>query len=341
MSMQDVQHNKSTLTPAAIPAEPLGALLRRAREAGHLELREAAARINVDVSILQALENEDFQRIGAPVFTRSYLKRYATLLGLPADTVLAQYQQLGADELPTLKVTRSIKPQAKMSDIRWISYPLVVVMVGWLGWLGLERLVTHFDSVQTADLPGSQDGNSDTPLALPPAPNALPLPAENTATASASPAPAPADRPAAPATIPSTTSITPVAEAATIEPPLPAEAPETVSLAAIAIETPLPTDEPPAENTATTVKPTDGQHELVLKFSEDCWVEVKDANNDRLAYGIIKANTVNTLAGKPPFHLTLGNAGAATITLNGEPVARDVYMPTRGSVSRFTLGPQG
>ena len=81
----------------------------------------------------------------------------------------------------------------------------------------------------------------------------------------------------------------------------------------------------------------DGESRLILEFSDDCWVEIKDVNGNRLAYGVMKASSVSDLSGSAPFSVTLGNAGAATITLNGKTVDKSVYVPKRGSVSRFTL----
>jgi cytoskeleton protein RodZ len=81
-------------------------------------------------------------------------------------------------------------------------------------------------------------------------------------------------------------------------------------------------------------------HELIMQFSADCWVEVKDANGERLAYGIIKANEVRTLNGEMPFSITLGNAAAAQIKLDGRSVDRSVYLDkSSGGVARFVLDP--
>jgi cytoskeleton protein RodZ len=75
-----------------------------------------------------------------------------------------------------------------------------------------------------------------------------------------------------------------------------------------------------------------------MTFSEDCWVDVTDVDRNRLAYGVIQANSVETLNGKPPFRIILGNAVAVTMEMNGKTVDRSVYIPARGTVSRFTLG---
>ena len=74
-----------------------------------------------------------------------------------------------------------------------------------------------------------------------------------------------------------------------------------------------------------------------MEFSGDCWVEVKDAQGKILLNGLMKARSSQTVSGTPPFSVTLGNAPAARLTLGEKPVDTTVYVPRRGTVSRFTL----
>ena len=78
---------------------------------------------------------------------------------------------------------------------------------------------------------------------------------------------------------------------------------------------------------------------LMLQFSDDCWVEVKDAQGKVLANGLMKANTTHAISGPAPFVVTLGNAPAARIALDDRLVDSSIYLPRRGTVSRFTLTP--
>ncbi|HXH03507.1 MAG TPA: DUF4115 domain-containing protein, partial [Candidatus Competibacteraceae bacterium] len=104
---------------------------------------------------------------------------------------------------------------------------------------------------------------------------------------------------------------------------------DSVAAAAPAVPAPAaPASVPAAANAQAT---------LVIKVTEDCWAEVKDAGGNRLAYGVLKANSETAVSGRPPFSLTLGNAQAVSITLNGKPVAEELYKPKRGTVSRFQL----
>ena len=58
----------------------VGARLRSARERAGLSPLEAAERLHVDTVVLQALEAERFEQVGAPVYVRGYIRHYADLV---------------------------------------------------------------------------------------------------------------------------------------------------------------------------------------------------------------------------------------------------------------------
>ncbi len=58
-----------------------GARLRGARENKGLTVAQAAETLHVDARILEALEAEDFAALGADVYVRGHLRRYAELIG--------------------------------------------------------------------------------------------------------------------------------------------------------------------------------------------------------------------------------------------------------------------
>ncbi|TWG92551.1 cytoskeleton protein RodZ [Luteimonas sp. J16] len=65
-----------------------GERLRKAREAAGLEVAEVARRLKMPVKVVEALENEDWGSLDAPVFVRGQLRSYARLLGLKIDEAL-------------------------------------------------------------------------------------------------------------------------------------------------------------------------------------------------------------------------------------------------------------
>ncbi|MCP5424502.1 MAG: DUF4115 domain-containing protein [Gammaproteobacteria bacterium] len=370
MSAQDIAPDKLE-SPQTFDDSPeaLGATLAEARNRLGLEQREVATRLGLNPVLIRHLEEGAFGALGAAVYVRGYLSRYARFLDLSEQEILERHKRLGMNELPPLRVARPIKPQARMKDtvVGWFSYLLVFAIIGGVGWQGYKQVADHLESAD--DLPPllrALTGNDRAGLALP-KPETPPDSAQNSAPQSAAPATASTDtqplaKPAAETAKPTAQVESPSATPAKPA-PLAVPTPETTaatSITTIALpmpkpaavpETPVPSPisspqtqvvaeqpAPPASEPVATMTPSDTP-QLVIAFSQDCWVEVKDANGQRVAYGIMKANTVNTVSGSGPFSVTLGNAvGVSEIKLNGKPVEQSVYIPRRGTVSRFTLG---
>lgn len=75
----------------------LGERLRQAREAKGLSLKQAAQRLALRAKVLEALEGCRFQELPEPALARGYLRRYALLLGLDPEPLLALYPERRPD----------------------------------------------------------------------------------------------------------------------------------------------------------------------------------------------------------------------------------------------------
>jgi cytoskeleton protein RodZ len=109
-------------------AASIGEKLRTARERRGLEIVQVAERLHVDTAIIKALESGQFASLGAPVYARGHLRRYAELLGEPDAPLQAQYSALEESAIaPDLTSTRRILTQpTRSSTTRW---PLIVIAV--------------------------------------------------------------------------------------------------------------------------------------------------------------------------------------------------------------------
>lgn len=67
----------------------VGQMFRDKRESTGIHLEAAAQEIFVDIANLDAMENDNFQKIGSHVFIRGYAKNYARYLGLNVDEIVA------------------------------------------------------------------------------------------------------------------------------------------------------------------------------------------------------------------------------------------------------------
>jgi flagellar biosynthesis protein FlhG len=79
-------------SPAIAPdADLRGSVMREVREALGIELREISERTKIGTAYLGAIEEEEFERLPAPVYVRGFLVEYAKMLGLDVGRVLETY----------------------------------------------------------------------------------------------------------------------------------------------------------------------------------------------------------------------------------------------------------
>ena len=152
------------MTVVAGGGEPrgIGARLCAAREKRGLTVLQAAERLHVDLRIIEALESEDFAALGAEVYVRGHLRRYAEAVGESP----AQLQELysSAPHAPRPDLTRIARREPEERGSRLL-LPALLLVIGFAIAGSLWWLLT---------LPGEK---------------ARPLPVEHTPSEAAAPAP--------------------------------------------------------------------------------------------------------------------------------------------------------
>jgi cytoskeleton protein RodZ len=109
----------------------IGETLRNARERMGLGVVQAAERLRVDAEVIDALETGRFKALGAPVFVRGHLRRYAELLGEPEAPLQQRYAASNeASSPPDLtQVPHRPTPVAASRPRRWPLILLAVVLL--------------------------------------------------------------------------------------------------------------------------------------------------------------------------------------------------------------------
>ena len=153
----------------------IGARLRAAREKRGLTLLQAAERLHLDAGIVQALEAENFTALGADVYVRGHLRRYAEAVGESP----TQLQQLYADSrhVSPPDLTRIPRGEPEKSS-SWLLLPAVLLVVGfamagllwWLLTLPGEKAHTLPAQPTPAAAAAAADAASGTEEAAFPAP---------------------------------------------------------------------------------------------------------------------------------------------------------------------------
>ena len=142
-----------------------GTRLRQAREAAGLTLDDVGQRLRMPVQVVKSLEEERWQKLGAPVFVRGQLRSYARLLNVDISQLLEQ-AQVGAVVPPTL-VSHTHTPRARRiaenlgRRMLYVGITAVLAVPVWFATRG------HFDNTPAAPNTASLDA---IPAAVPVAP---------------------------------------------------------------------------------------------------------------------------------------------------------------------------
>ena len=88
--------------------------------------------------------------------------------------------------------------------------------------------------------------------------------------------------------------------------------------------------------TSVNVSPEGAENVLILSFTDTSWVDIRDANGERLAYKSYAQGEDLTVRATTSMSVFLGNAIAVSATLNDQEY--DISQFREGAFARFTIG---
>jgi len=270
---------EETAAPAAPAPRSIGERLRAGRERAGLSAAAAAEKLHLDIKVIEALEADRFAELGASVYVRGHLRRYADFVGEPGAELVQAYTAKQAQPPPpdltqVPHAERRADPRRLISPLVALGGALVLALAIW--WV----LATPRPGAAASTAPATTAARpaSTTDTAAAPATGgivATAAPASGVRAADAKPILA----------TPAVSSATPATDAAA-----------------------QPREEAPARNTR-----------LTLELNSESWVEVYDSRGERLFYDVASAGSVQAIEGRPPLRVVLGNAGAVAVQVDGQP----------------------
>jgi cytoskeleton protein RodZ len=274
-----------------------GLQLRAAREQAGWSVEHLAAELCLPAARLRALEADDHASFGGAVFVRGYLRRAAGVLGTSPQQMLDAVAR-GNPPGPAATPTGAIlRPPQRRAT--WPK-PLAGALAVVALLAGSWAYMGPGDDARRVADPGPAGGLQ---FIAPVETGVRPLgPAEGD----------PASR---------------LSEA-------PADAPAGLADTLATLEGPDP-ERTMADTNGASGLP--GTAELRFEFTDDCWLEVADADDRRLAYRLYRSGDVARLRGKAPLTIFLGNAPGVRLTVDGTPIA---VRPAAGrdGTARLTVG---
>ena len=276
-----------------------GERLAAARKDQDISIRDIAKELHLDEAKVQALEQNQFDVLGAPVFAKGHLRKYAEMVGVPEDDVLTDYYQLNrsAGAPPVVGLPRKGAREIDLSP--WILPAVIaVVLLGLLFWW----LQSGSPMPGSGDAPGEPNDTLGAPVEMP-------VDASD------------------PGQTPEESSD---ASSEAVDPEAAAEAePEPQSSVQEAEDVPEAVASPAPAVSDTALA-------LTLEFSGDCWTEITDAAGERLFFDLGREGRIVEVSGEPPLRLLLGASSNVSLTVNGESYVVPASA-LRGDTARFTL----
>ena len=121
----------------AVEAGGIGTRLRAGREKLGLTVLQVAERLHTDGKIVEAIEADNFEALGAPVYARGHIRHYAELVGESGAELSALYSDLSKVAQPDL--TRIVKVPAASDSSKLVAPALMVIAVfaiaGAIWWI--------------------------------------------------------------------------------------------------------------------------------------------------------------------------------------------------------------
>ena len=153
------------------PEEPKGPMggerLAEARREQQISVHEIAKELHLDEPKVRALERNEFDVLGAPVFAKGHLKTYAHLVNVDEADVMSDYYHLTrSTTVPPVIATRP-RVRQELSPGPWIAALVVIIVIASLYWwftrpADPETQVDELPIVEDSMIVAPQEAEADT-----------------------------------------------------------------------------------------------------------------------------------------------------------------------------------
>jgi cytoskeleton protein RodZ len=319
-----------------------GERLQAARIQMGLSLADVASRMHLSANIVEAIEDNHFEEITAPIFVKGYLRAYARIVSLDEDDMIDQYIDFYSGEDPPISSISNVASELSVADarVKWTTYIVVLIIgVSLAAWLwNKEQNAEAPISLDTQSSSIEEPAKSDTDVVsseieavseeLIEAGETVEATASQPASVTAAEGqPAASTATQQPSIEAGEVAASEVVEVEVVESEAVAgqaveaeviEA-EVVEAEAVEAETGALQTTQVTRNEPTRIAPG-GSDKLKLVVHADTWADIKDATSYQLVYDLLRADEAVELMGEAPFSVFLGNGHGVEIMFNGEAI---------------------
>lgn len=303
-----------------------GQLLRQTREQKQLSVQQVAVQLNLKPELILKIEQDEQDTGTLATFSRGYIKAYARLLKIPEQQVLSVFEKQSGVQSATAKPmsTFSNRTGKQTTEKRfvWLTYAIVLLLVAMLfaWWWQTGRTtaenITPLPAI-VAESGATPEQRAEPVVSPVSSANTIAEREQQTVALDNKTDTAALTENNAPVTASSVQPVTEVTQLLSELVPQTSTEPDTV-----------------AERESDT--PADvSQDTLKMTFRDSCWIDVVDAQGNRVAYGTKQKDYVMTVNGVAPFVITLGNPSVVDIDINQQ--SHDMSAFPAGRAAKFTL----
>lgn len=119
-----------------IESTHFGLKLKNQRELLNMTQAEAASKLNLDVSYIDAIEIEDFTKMSSTSYVYGYIRSYAKLLKLPEQEILDMYKQISDEHqlLPDYLGDKTSLSSSSTPNKFWSFLIVIIVSLLLVTW---------------------------------------------------------------------------------------------------------------------------------------------------------------------------------------------------------------
>ena len=165
----------------AAATKPLGRMLADQRERQGLSRLDVAQRLHMSAYQVEALESGDYQRLPKGTFLRGFVRNYAKLLGMPAESVLPLLSEsMPGGKRPGIVVpTQNIRfdplgerlsnPYVKAGALAFVAIAVAFAAMYWWLFIRSTPPATFARNVPAEPVPAKPDAAAPAPASESPA----------------------------------------------------------------------------------------------------------------------------------------------------------------------------
>jgi cytoskeleton protein RodZ len=307
-----------------------GGVLRMSREEQKLSVQEIATRLRLSAKQIEAIEADNFAALPESTIVRGFIRNYAKQLKIAAEPLLEAYSVMVPSSVPHEMI---VKPSANMKMTSYQKpktglYSLLALAI----LLGLGIFLFYQNYVQKPS-PTKQIAGIGSVESLPLPEPALPAAERDSALQASTELTLPAATDTNTETSGNATALTDTPN--TPDPASTAQFAGNVQANATSATAPLPAPVVAEPSVTTPIANPAGLARLEFSANQETWVSVIDASGREVYGKTIFAGSRESINVTLPANVTVGNAGATSLSMNGK--SYDLAPYSRNNVAHIKL----